>query len=152
MPTVSTVLSQCRFFRHSIDRHSTDRHSTERIKNGVFRFYYSHMSAPLRSAKAARLNDLDGTRGASARVANAFAAPDAGGADVVWTMMPTACGKWRHVVNTKIIKRQLQCAEACGSSLRDAKRLQCAEARFATRSSCSERKRGKKTDLRYHSS
>jgi hypothetical protein len=130
MPTVSTVLSQCRFFRHSIDRHSIDRHSIDRhsidrhsiernrIKNGVFRFYYSHMSAPLRSAKAARLNDLDGTRGASARVANAFAAPDAGGADVVWTMMPTACGKWRHVVNTKIIKRlasRREAAAVCGS-------------------------------------
>ena len=55
-------------------------------------------------AAARGLDDLNGARGASARVADAFAAPNTGGADVVWAMVPTACGKWRHVVNTKIIR------------------------------------------------
>ena len=109
MPTVSSVLTQRRFFGCS---------SADRVKNGVFRFYYRNISyrnirAPLRSAKAqvpslhtsnANLDDLYGARGAPARVANAFAAPDAGCTDVVWAMVPTACGKWRHVVNTKIIR------------------------------------------------
>ena len=85
MPTVSSVLTQRRFFC------SSRQSSADRVKNGVFRFYYR----PLRSAQASgklKLNDLDGARGAPARVANAFAAPDAGGTDVVWTMVPTACG------------------------------------------------------------
>ena len=84
--------------------------SASRVKNGVFSFYYGNIRAPLRSAKAEealrKLNDLNGARGASARVADAFAAPNAGGADVVWAMVPTACGKWRHVVNTKLMQRR----------------------------------------------
>ncbi len=98
MPTVSTVLTQSHYFRR-------EGRGQNKIKNGVFRFYYNRMAAPLLSSKAAReLDNMNGAGGSSARVADALAAADAGGADVVWAMVPTACGKWRHVVNTKIRK------------------------------------------------
>ena len=124
MPTASSVLTQRRFFG-GFFRTTAGQTSANRVKKGVFRFYYRNMPFNMAQPAAARgLDDLNGARGASARVADAFAAPNAGGADVVWAMVPTACGKWRHVVNTKIIRAPLKQKETTEAQLQQKEKAQ----------------------------